>query len=152
MIIACAIELVASQRDNSEHINVRGAVNEILNEIQDLEQKLNNVSSKPKVGEKCETYDSSCEDELVCVAIPHPTTSLGSYCVGDVLAEIYFEAWEEIYRNYQQESKSVLGEKCEGFDETTGKPFPGCEDGLFCEPTLVQAFLEREIIVFPLQV
>ena len=26
-----------------------------------------------------------------------------------------------------------LGEKCEGFDETTGKYFPKCEENLECE-------------------
>merc|ERR1719219_3152753 len=28
-----------------------------------------------------------------------------------------------------------LGEKCEGWDEWTGKYFPSCEEGLVCEST-----------------
>ena len=29
--------------------------------------------------------------------------------------------------------KAKLGENCEGFDESTGKAFPKCADGLVCE-------------------
>mmetsp|Transcript_11055 Transcript_11055/g.12661 ORF Transcript_11055/g.12661 Transcript_11055/m.12661 type:complete len:104 (+) Transcript_11055:157-468(+) len=73
VIIACAVESVASHRDNSENIKLLESVNEILNDLQELEQEMNRNFPFPGVsaGEVCRSFGRSyppCGRGLHCVA------------------------------------------------------------------------------------
>jgi len=127
VIIACAVESVASHRDNSENIKLLESVNEILNDLQELEQEMNfyeNVGSA-LVGETCDGFNGStgssfphCAPGLDCVPLDGGSIpGAGNRCVEGV---------------DEKEKEADVGETCDGFNSSTGSSFPHCAPGLEC--------------------
>jgi len=93
-------------------------------------------SSKPaKLGEVCDGHDEttgrpfpSCEPGMICEYINGLTIpGAGQECVLD---DSNNDDKNDVATVYAE-----LDDICEGFDETTGHPFPSCGSGMMCKET-----------------
>jgi len=121
---------------NTAEISIPGAgntcvINDGIDDISSEELGSNAHETYANLGEACKGFDE-------ITGKPYPSCGPGMYCKSTNKISILGAGSKCAIKDNNsntQEEYSALNEKCDGFDETTEKPYPSCGPGMKCEST-----------------